>query len=63
MDWFKKHADTVIVIGAIISSMLWMNGKFGDIEREMAVIKQEIALIKTVLVMRGIMPQELANKD
>ena len=56
MDWFKKHADTAIVIGAIVSSMLWMNGKFNVIERDMAILK-------TVLVMRGIMPQELANKD
>ena len=55
MELIKKHVDTVIVIGAILSSMLWMNGKFNEIEKDMAVIK-------TVLIMRGIMPSELAMK-
>lgn len=56
MDWFKKHVDTVIILTGIISSMLWMNGKFSDIEKDMAVIK-------TVLVMTKVMPVELAKHD
>lgn len=53
MDWFKKHADTVIVIGLMLSGFLWMNGKFNGIEKDMAVVK-------TVLILKGIMPTELA---
>lgn len=53
MDWFKKHVDTVVVLGAILGSVLWMNGKFNEIEKDMAVIK-------TVLIMKDIMPKELA---
>ena len=53
MDWIKKHVDTVIVLGAITGSMLWMNGKFNQLEKEMAVMK-------TILIMKGIMPVELA---
>lgn len=56
VDWFKKHMDTVIILGAFASGMLWMNGKFNDIEKD-------IAVMKAVLVMRNIMPEQLANKE
>lgn len=54
MDWMKKHVDTTIIITAIAGSMLWMNGKFNQIEKD-------IAIIKTVLVMKEILPKELAS--
>ena len=54
MELFKKHVDTVIVLGAILGSMLWMNGKFNDLEKD-------IVMIKTVLIMKNIMPTELAQ--
>lgn len=63
MDWIKKHTDTVIVLGAILSSVLWMNGKFNEIEKEMSVIKTEIAVMKAVLTMKNILPPELAHKQ
>lgn len=53
MDWFKKHADTVVILTGILTSVIWMNNKFNEIEKEMAVIK-------TVLIMKGVMPHELA---
>jgi hypothetical protein len=53
MDWVKKHVDTVIILAAFGSSVLWMNGKFNTLEKDMAIIK-------TVLIMKGIMPSELA---
>jgi len=53
MEWFKKHADTVVVLGAIISSIAWMNGRFSQIDKE-------ILMIKTVLLVKGIYPSELA---
>ncbi len=56
MDWVKKHVDTTIVLSAIVGSMLWMNGKFNELEKDMAIIK-------TVLIMKKIMPAELAKKD
>lgn len=54
MDWFKKHTDTVIILTAFAASLIWMNGKFNEIEKDMAVIK-------AVLVMKNIMPAELAK--
>ena len=54
MEWIKRHTDTVMVLTAIIGSMLWMNGKFNQLEKE-------VAVIKTVLIMKNIMPPELAK--
>jgi hypothetical protein len=56
MIWFKKHADTVMVLGGILSAMIWMNHKFATLEKDMAVIK-------AVLIMKNIMPPELATKQ
>jgi len=56
MDWFKKHMDTVIILGAFATSVLWMNGKFNELEKDMAVLK-------TVLIMKQIMPSELATSE
>jgi len=53
MDIFKKHVDTVIVLGAIFAGFLWMNNKFNDIDRR-------LVRIETVLIMKGIMPEQLA---
>lgn len=54
MDW-KKHIDTIIIMSTIISSMLWMNGKFNDLEKD-------VTIIKTVLILKNIMPSELTDK-
>ena len=56
MEWLKKHADTVIILSAFAASLLWMNGKFNDIEKD-------ISTIKTVLILKNIMPAELAVKE
>lgn len=56
MEWFKKHADTVIILGSMVTSVLWMNGKFNEIEKDLTVIK-------TVLIMKGIMPESLVHKE
>ena len=63
MEWFKKHVDTVIVLGALFSSFLWMNGKFNDLEKDIAAIEKDVAVIKAVLCMKNIMPSELATKE
>ena len=56
MEWFKKHVDTVIILGGILTSIIWMNAKFNNIEKD-------IAVIKAVLIMKNIMPQELAKEN
>ncbi|CAB4126514.1 hypothetical protein UFOVP80_13 [uncultured Caudovirales phage] len=60
MDWFKKHVDTVVILGGILTSILWMNGKFNDVKDEINEVKTEVAVMKAVLIMKNIMPIELA---
>jgi hypothetical protein len=54
--WFRRHVDTVIILSAFAASMLWMNGKFNNLEKD-------IVMIKTVLIMKNIMPTELCTKS
>ena len=54
-NWFKEHADTIVVMATLASGFLWINGKFNEIEKD-------ISTIKTVLIMQRIMPPELAKK-
>ena len=56
MEWLKKHVDTVIILGGILSSILWMNTKFNSIEKD-------IAVMKAVLIIKNILPQELAKEE
>ena len=61
MDWFKKHVDTVIILAAFGSALLWMNGKFNDVDSRFNGIEKDIIMIKTVLIMKNILPSELAQ--
>lgn len=54
MDIIKKHVDTVIILGGILTSVLWMSGKFNQIEKDLAVIK-------AVLILKGILPESMAS--
>lgn len=61
MDWIKKHVDTVIILSAFAGSILWMNGKFNEVEKDIASLRTDIAIVKTVLIMKQIMPIEMAQ--
>ena len=54
MDLIKKHVDTIVILAAFGTSLLWMNGKFNELEKDMAIVK-------TVLIMKGIMPSDIAK--
>jgi hypothetical protein len=60
MEWFKKHIDSIAIIFSIITTMIgamiWLNGKFNTLEKD-------ILVIKTVLVMKNIMPSGIASKE
>ena len=55
-NWFKKHVDTVIVLGALFGGFLWINGKFND-------INTRLVRIETVLIMKNIMPVDMVAKE
>lgn len=54
MDWFKKHVDTVVVLGGILGSVLWMNTKFNDMDKR-------LIRIETVMILKGIAPPDLIS--
>lgn len=58
---FKKHVDTVIILGAFAASVLWMNGKFSDVDARFSEIEKEMGIIKTVMLLKNILPPELAH--
>lgn len=59
----KKHVDTVVVLGAILSSVFWMNSQFNGIDNRFALMEKDIAVIKTVLMMKNIMPNEICKAE
>jgi hypothetical protein len=54
--WLKKHVDTLTIIGFVLGAAMWMNFKINQVEKD-------ITIIKTVLIMKNIMPTELAKAD
>ena len=69
MDWFTKHADTAAVLGSVLGAVIWINAQFGDVQTQFGVVhaeiskvKEDVAIIKTILIMKGLMPCELAEK-
>jgi hypothetical protein len=60
MDWFKKHTDTVVVLGGIIGSVLWMNHKFSEVDKRFSSLEKDMAVMKAVMIVQGHMPKELA---
>jgi hypothetical protein len=62
MDWFKKHVDTCIIMGGVVSSFLWMNSSINDLKNDISDLKTQMAIVKTVLLMKNILPSELAKE-
>lgn len=56
MDWFKKHADTALILAAVCGSLIWINSSLNEVRRD-------VVIIKTVLIMKQIMPTELCHKE
>lgn len=56
MDWFKQHGDTLVILGSFALCFWNMNEKINSIEKD-------VTVIKTVLILKNIMPNELAIKE
>lgn len=63
MDWIKKHVDTVMILGALAGFFFWIDAKFERIDSRFSVIEKDVAIIKTVLMMKELLPRELAAND
>ncbi len=58
--WLKKHADTLIILGVFASCFFTLNEKMNN---RFNTIEKDLAIIKTVLIMKGIMPQEVCQAE
>jgi hypothetical protein len=63
MDWFKKHTDAILVLTAVATSMIWMNGRFNEVEKRFNELEKDIVMIKTVMLLKNIMPPELVKSS
>ena len=61
MDLIKKHVDTVVVLSGIITSIIWMNHKFTQVDERFSSLEKDMAVIKTVMFMQGHLPKELMS--
>ena len=66
-NWFKKHSETIAVIIALLSGFLWMDSKmdskFDKVDSRLCALEKEMAIIKTVLTMKNILPSELCSNQ
>lgn len=56
-NWFREHADTIAILGTFAFCFWSLNEKMND---RFTKIETELAVIKTVLIMKNILPNELA---
>lgn len=65
--WLKNHADAIIILGTF-AVCFWtinekMNEQFNTVRNDIASVKTDLAVVKTVLIMKNILPQELCKID
>jgi len=54
MDWFKQHADTIAIITTFVLCFWHLNEKIVQLDKD-------VAIIKTVMVLKNIMPDQLCK--
>lgn len=54
MDWLKQHADTIVILSSFAVCFWTMNEKINQIDKD-------VTVIKTMLLLKNILPTELAN--
>lgn len=73
MDWLRKHADSVAVIGSIVLATVWtvnsihgvkedLSKDINRLEKEISKIDKEVAVMKAVMITKGVMNGELASQ-
>jgi len=62
-SWFKKHADTAVTLGSILATFIWMHGELMSISNRLNNVEKDITMIRTVLILKNIVPNEMCKKD
>lgn len=70
MEWLKKHTDAMMVLSGIVGTVIWMNGKFNQIDKSFSHVEmrfisidKDISFIRSIMVIKGIMPEALAKES
>jgi hypothetical protein len=63
MNFFERHADTAVILGTFFGFFMYIHAQFSGIDSRFGKIEQDLAVIKTVLIMKNILPAELAHKE
>ncbi len=68
-EWMRKHVDSVIILTAVFGSFLWMNSSinslkddFSHLQNDFNNLRTDVAVMKAVMIMKNVMPAELAKK-
>ena len=62
MEWLQKYKEIMAILITVIGGFFWLNNKFECVNAKFSAIEKDIAVIKTVLIMKNIMPQDLAKE-
>jgi hypothetical protein len=62
-NWFKKHMDMLVIVGMILVASKWADGKFDKINDRFTSIEKDITQVKTVLIIRGWLPESMAAEE
>lgn len=52
VNWFREHVDTIVILSSFAVCFWTLNEKINNLDKD-------VAIIKTVMMMKGIMPQEM----
>jgi hypothetical protein len=62
-NWFKKHADTLAVISIMVGGFYWMDAKIEKVNDRLTAVEKDMGIVKAVMLMKNILPPELAQKE
>lgn len=53
MDWLKKHADTVVVIGVVLAGFWNLSEKIYQLNDKITDVDKRISIVETILMMQN----------
>jgi hypothetical protein len=62
-DWIKKHSEVVTCLSGLVGLLIWNNSQFSHLKDEIHKIHEEVLVIRTVMIMNKIMPNEISCKN
>jgi hypothetical protein len=68
-NWFKDNGIGLAIVTLLVGNFYWTDAKFSHIDERFVkmderfiAIEKDVAIIKTVLLMKNILPVELAKE-